>query len=136
MAEIEVIQIFLAKADQCLAGAESEFVNGRLNNTANRCYYACFHAAIAALVREGIAPRWPQWGHEFVHAQFVGQLVTRRKVYPADLRQVLANAQGLRQKADYRGAHVTQREASHGLEWSQALVTAVQRVVQGGGETQ
>ena len=39
---------FLDKALESLAGAESEFVNERYNNTANRAYYAVFHAAIAA----------------------------------------------------------------------------------------
>lgn len=73
MAESEVTQIFFAKAEGSLAGAESEFVNGRYNNCANRCYYACFQAAIAALAREGIAPSASQWGHGFVQAQFGGE---------------------------------------------------------------
>ena len=74
MAENERAGLFLAKAEEALAGAESEFANSRYNNCANRSYYACFLAAIAALVREGIEPR-AQWGHEFVQSQFVGQLL-------------------------------------------------------------
>jgi len=46
-------ELFLEKAGEALAGAESEFANGRYNNCANRCYYACFQAAIAALTRVG-----------------------------------------------------------------------------------
>jgi uncharacterized protein (UPF0332 family) len=65
------ITIYLAKATESLLTAESEFVNGRYNSCANRCYYACFQAAIAALLCEGIRPRG-QWSHEFVQAQFVG----------------------------------------------------------------
>ena len=42
---------FLAKAQESLAGAESEFAAGRYNNCANRCYYACFQAAIHALIK-------------------------------------------------------------------------------------
>src|SRR5205823_6359850 len=41
------------KALESLAGAESELANGRYNNAANRAYYACFQAAIAALQRAG-----------------------------------------------------------------------------------
>ena len=33
---------YLEKAAESLAGAESEYVNGRYNNCSNRCYYACF----------------------------------------------------------------------------------------------
>jgi uncharacterized protein (UPF0332 family) len=45
------ITIYLAKASESLLTAESELVNGRYNSCANRCYYACFQAAIAALLR-------------------------------------------------------------------------------------
>ena len=47
---------FALKAIESLASAESEYVNGRFNSCANRCYYSCFHAAVAALARHGIAP--------------------------------------------------------------------------------
>ena len=47
---------FLVRARESLLGAESEFVNGRYNNVANRAYYACFQAAIAALVLADIRP--------------------------------------------------------------------------------
>ncbi len=49
------MDIFLDKALECLAGAESEFANGRYNNCANRCFYACFQAAIAALANSGVS---------------------------------------------------------------------------------
>ena len=42
---------FLSKARESLEGATSELVNGRYNNAANRAYYACFQAAIAAGAR-------------------------------------------------------------------------------------
>jgi uncharacterized protein (UPF0332 family) len=49
----EPAQIYLAKAEESVLGAENEFVHGRYNNTASRCYYACFQAAICALQHEG-----------------------------------------------------------------------------------
>ena len=125
MAESQVTEIYLLKAEESLAGAESEFINGRYNNTANRCYYACFQAAIAALVQEGMQPSGRQWGHEFVQARFVGELVNRRKFYPADLRQTLSNTLGLRQTADYAGDHVNQREAARALRWTRPFIEAV-----------
>ena len=79
------ITIYLAKATESLLTAESEFVNGRYNSCANRCYYACFQAAIAALLHEGIRPRG-QWSHAFVQAQLVGVLINQRKRYDPQLR--------------------------------------------------
>jgi uncharacterized protein (UPF0332 family) len=88
---IQIDQVFLAKAQESLAGAESEFTNGRYNNCANRCYYACFQAAVAALSRAGIRPsgQGAEWGHAFVQARFAGELINRRKVYPSSLRGFL-----------------------------------------------
>src|SRR5258708_17439007 len=81
--------IYLSKAEECIAGAQSEFVNSRFNNCANRCYYATFHAAIAALISSSIRPSGSQWGHDFVQPQFNGQLINRRKVFPTVLRNTL-----------------------------------------------
>src|ERR671931_911461 len=95
------ITIYLAKAEESLRTAESEFANGRYNSCANRCYYACFQAAIAALLAEGIRARG-QWSHEFVQGQFVGVLINQRHLYETQLRRVLSDNQNLREKADYR----------------------------------
>lgn len=91
----EISDVFLAKARESLAGAGSEFINGRYNNAANRSYYACFQAAIAALDIAGVhRPAGSEgWSHGFVQAQFVGILVNRRKVYAPELRDVLSRTQ-------------------------------------------
>lgn len=92
------IAAYVARARESLDGAVSEYANSRYNNCANRAYYACFQAAVAALLREGIIPpnRGNRWGHEFVHARFVGDLINRRRRYPATMRNVLAQAMELR----------------------------------------
>ena len=95
------ITIYLAKADESLCTAESEFANGRYNSCAHRCYYACFQAAIAALLSEGVRPRG-QWSHAFVQGQFVGVFINQRHLYETQLRRVLADNQHVREKADYR----------------------------------
>lgn len=59
----------LAKAREALQGAESELANRRYNNAANRAYYACFHAAIAALIDADIRSS-ERWEHDFVQARF------------------------------------------------------------------
>src|SRR4051794_11151278 len=109
----EAGDIFLEKAEESLAGAGREFVNSRFNNVANRCYYACFQAAIAALLASGIQPPGTrnEWGHDFVQAQFNGQLINRRKLYRADLRTTLAETFALREVGDYRQDRVPERRA-------------------------
>ena len=107
-----------------MAGAESEFANGRYNNCANRSYYACFQAAIAALARAGISPRGA-WGHAYVQAQFVGQLINRQHLYPAELRDALAQTMIMRQRADYELEEVSQTQANRTLNRARRLVLAV-----------
>lgn len=131
MAESEVTQIYLLKAEESLAGAESEFINGRYNNTANRCYYACFQAAIVALLRAGIQPSRQLWGHEFVQGEFVGSLLNRQKAYPSDLRDALSRNLILRQTADYKSLQVTQVQANRALRRTRSFLEAIQD--KGGG---
>ncbi len=127
MTVIDPSMVFLEKAQASLAGAESEAANARYDNCANRLYYACFQAAVAALLRAGIRSPNPQghWSHSFVPGQFVGQLINRRKLYPAALRDTLPRTYQLRQTADYTDDLVTQAEASRALRRARELVSAV-----------
>jgi uncharacterized protein (UPF0332 family) len=120
------ITIYSAKTTESLLTAESEYVNGRYNSCANRCYYSCLQAAIAALLLEGIRPRG-QWSHEFVQAQFVGVLINQRKRYDSELRRVLADNQILRDQADYRAELVTLTQAGRALRRTRTFVNAVRQ---------
>jgi uncharacterized protein (UPF0332 family) len=122
----QTITIYLTKVTESLLSAESEFVNGRYNSCANRCYYACFQGAIAALLSEGIRPHG-QWSHPFVQAQFVGVLINQRKHYDSELRRVLSDNQSLRDKADYRPEFVTATQASRALRRTRLFVTAIRQ---------
>ena len=125
MIDLGEVELFLVKAEESLAGAESEFLNGRYNNCANRAYYACFQAAIAALVRADIRPRGAQWGHNFVQAQFNGRLINRRKLYPPTLRTTLSRNYALREKADYDPDRVTEMRAVRAVSRTEAFVNAI-----------
>jgi uncharacterized protein (UPF0332 family) len=120
------ITIYLIKATESIQTAESEFANGRYNSCANRCYYACFQAAIAALLSEGIRPRG-QWNHAFVHGQFVGGLINQRHLYNTELRRVLSDNQSLRDKADYRAELVTATQAGRALRRTRTFVAAIRQ---------
>lgn len=123
----EIDGAFLAKARDSLACAESEYANRRYDNCASRCYYACFQAAVEALRKAGVRrpPSDGRWSHAFVQAEFVGQLINRRKVYPAELRDVLVRGLELRHVADYRGDRVPEIQAARALRRTRALVSSV-----------
>lgn len=120
---------YLDKAGESLAGAESEFVNDRYNNAANRAYYAVFQAAIHALLNAGIRPQGAanHWGRDFVQARFVGLLINRRKRYPTDLRNTLEQNYRLREAADYRRDRVTDVQAARAVRRAEAFVAAIGR---------
>lgn len=124
---IEWDTIFLVKAQESLAGAESEFVNDRYNNSANRAYYAAFQAAIHALVGAGVQPPGAseQWGHDFVQARFAGDLINRRKRYPAELRTTLEQNYRLRAMADYKRGQVSEVQAARAARRAEVFVAAV-----------
>jgi uncharacterized protein (UPF0332 family) len=125
--------IYLEKAHESLAGAVSEYANSRYNNCANSCYYACFQAAVHALTDAGVPYRgtFTTWPHERLQAEFVGQLINRRKVYPAELRDTLPRTYALRQAGDYKRDHVSETQAFRALRRAR---TFVQTVMARGGE--
>jgi len=120
---------YLAKATKSLAGAESEMAQRRYNHCANRCHYAGFQAAIAVLLTAGIQPRTTsgQVRHEYVQAQFAGQLINRRKRYPTSLRQTLSENMDLRHAADDETNVISEIQAHRALRRSREFVNAVQR---------
>jgi uncharacterized protein (UPF0332 family) len=126
---VERNSAFIDRARESLAGAESEYVNERYNNSANRSYYAVYQAAIYALLAAGIRPpgATEHWGHDYVQAQFVGQLINRRKHYPADLRNTLEQNYRLREAADYQRDPVTEVRAARAARRAETFVTAVGR---------
>jgi uncharacterized protein (UPF0332 family) len=120
---------FLEKAEESLDGAESEYSNSRYNNTANRCYYACFQTAIYALSQAGIksANTKEQWGHDFVQAQFIGKLINKKKVYPTDLRQTMLLSYQLRVTADYEKDHVSQIKAARAIKRTEQFLDSIKK---------
>jgi uncharacterized protein (UPF0332 family) len=124
---IEQRDTFLTKAQESVNGARAELEAGRLNNSANRSYYAVFQAGIHALIMEGI--RLPgggtEWGHAFVEAQFVGQLINRRHLYETTLRPVIGQNRDLREAADYAPDAVAGVRALRALQRAERFVSAI-----------
>ncbi|MGH7964345.1 MAG: HEPN domain-containing protein [Candidatus Binatia bacterium] len=119
---------YLVKAAESLASAEADCAAARYNSCANRVYYACFQAAVAALLSVGIQPANPrgEWSHEFVQSQFNGLLINRRKLYQISLRRVLRDTMEVREKADYTLSSVSERVAKRVLRQAQEFVQTIQ----------
>jgi uncharacterized protein (UPF0332 family) len=119
--------IYLLKAGESLSGAESEFANRRYQNCANRAYYACYQAAVAALLQANIRPLGSRWEHDTVQAQFVGELINRRKHYPSNLRDSFARLFLLRQTADYAADFFSEIQAARSLRRARDFVATIQK---------
>jgi uncharacterized protein (UPF0332 family) len=117
------------KTYESLAGAKSEFANGRYNNCANRCYYACFHAAIAAMEEHGLIPHTGRgrttWSHDALQATFAGELIHRRKRYPSELRDTLTRTASLREAADYTQDFISETQAARALRRTRIFVDTI-----------
>jgi uncharacterized protein (UPF0332 family) len=125
---VEERRAYLTKARESLTSAEVDCAAARYNSCANRAYYACFQAAIAALLAEGLRPANPrgEWSHEFVQSQFNGLLIGRRKRYPVTLRRILRDTIEVREKADYTPAAVSARVAERVLRAAHSFVHAIE----------
>jgi uncharacterized protein (UPF0332 family) len=122
-------QDYLAKAQQSLLGAESEFQHKRFDNATNRAYYACFQAAIAALIDASVPVQSDKGGtisHQAVQTRFSGLLIKRRKLYPSSLRNVLQDLLYERIIADYRTSLVSSRRAQRALRLCNRFVNEIE----------
>ena len=66
-----------------------------------------------------------EWGHDFVQAQFNGQLLNRRKLYPSNLRTTLTQNYILRERADYTTDHVSEVRAARAVERTEDFLGAI-----------
>jgi uncharacterized protein (UPF0332 family) len=128
---VEESGAYLRKAAESLLSAQADCAAARYNSCANRAYYVCFQAAVAALLAAGIRPASPRgaWSHEFVQSQFNGLLITRRKLYPIALRRVLRDTIEVREKADYTSSSVSAQVATRVLQHAQDFVRIIQETV-------
>lgn len=118
---------FLDKARESLEDARLAHAGGRYNSSANRSYYACFQAAVHALIAAGIVARGQDthWNHGSIQGQFNGLLINRRHRYGTDLKQTLALNYDLRAAADYTDRAVTEIAALRALRRAERFVAAI-----------
>jgi len=100
---------------------------GRYHNSANRAYYACFQAAIYALLRGGTPRpvRGAAWSHAFVQAEFVRLLIDRRKRYPTELRGTIDQCRALRVIGDYETNSVSRTQCQRSVRRARQFVDRI-----------
>jgi uncharacterized protein (UPF0332 family) len=116
---------YLPKAKQSLQGAESELAQARFDNAVNRAYYACFQAAVDALIAANVSVQTETGGvisHKQIHSNFAELLIRRRKVYSSQLRNVLQDLLRDRILADYRTAPISSNKAARAVRQAQLFV--------------
>lgn len=69
--------------------------------------------------------------HEAAQALWSGRLVYRRKLYPAELRDVLSRLSEIRLRADYGRYYVSERYARQAVEHARAIVAVVAQKLRG-----
>jgi len=119
---------YLPKARQSLQGAEAELAQERFDNAVNRAYYACFQAAVAALIAAGVAVQTDVGGvisHKQIHSNFSELLIRRRKLYSSPLRNVLQDLLRDRILADYHVAPLSSLRAVRAVRQSRLFVNEI-----------
>jgi uncharacterized protein (UPF0332 family) len=89
------------------------------NASANRAYYAAFHAAMVFLLRNGI-PVEPD--HRKVQNAFNGEAIARRKLLPSWWKEFLGELQDVRNNADYKNKGVSKSRAKEQLSRAREFI--------------
>ena len=91
-----VKSLHLEKAVTFLNNADKYFENGDLSTSANRYYYACFHAIHALFVTNGVTTK----SHDGLNVQFNLKFI-KTGILDAKFGAFIARMENLRNKADY-----------------------------------
>jgi uncharacterized protein (UPF0332 family) len=102
--------ILFARAQENIEAASLLLNAGLFNASANRAYYAAFHAAAAFIIANGITI---EIDHRKVQAMFNNEFINRRKVFSGQYKSLLAEMQKVRNNADYEAEGVSKTKATH-----------------------
>jgi uncharacterized protein (UPF0332 family) len=116
---------WLDKANENLAAAQLCFDNDHFNACANRLYYAMFQAGIAAMVKHGLLKPDVRVAHDWLQANFSGQLIKHRKVFPVKFRSYLSDAFWVRVEADYKLSSVSKKVAAGELKKAKEFINVI-----------
>lgn len=121
----ELVRSWMEMAREAIASAESERRAGRGRFVVNRCYYACFYAASAALLREGRSFARHAALRQSLHKDLVhtGRLDAR-------YGQTFDELFGARHDADYAPlTQVSDDAVARAVQDAREFVAAIERLI-------
>jgi len=119
---------FFDKAKENLKAAEICFEKGLYNACANRAYYSALQASTAALAHRGI--RREKIDHGQIQADFSGELINRRKIYPAKMKSYLSDMQLVRNQADYAAKQISRKVARLWLSKAEEMLELIGKEIE------
>jgi uncharacterized protein (UPF0332 family) len=123
----ENVQIYLNKADECLADAKALIEKDRFTASVSRRYYAMFHAAQAVLLSENIEV----FTHTGVNVQFQKTFI-KTGIFPILVGKTFSKILDQRLKSDYEiGFKASQEDAKHTFNESLDFVTIIRKFLAG-----
>lgn len=112
---------FFLKAHENLLAAQLLLEHGYYQASANRAYYAAFHAAIARLSCHGMTNE--KHDHGWVQANFNNEFIHKSKCYPDRFKAYLLDLQAVRNRADYKAEMLSQKIATRQFAKAKEFVT-------------
>ena len=127
-------ELFLNKVLQSLAGAQREFAVAAYDKTANRCYYACYQAAVALLIEiDQFGPLSERHDHDEFWAKLSAQAIRQRKIVRSEYAQRVQELLSLRRVADYSETSVNQRKAQRVSDLAREFCADAERYLRKAG---
>lgn len=120
-----IVGLHMGKAHTFLAEANKMVELGIWDLAANRFYYACFHAAQAALVNEGLSAHT----HAGTISVFGLNFVKTQRI-PVSLGAFFSRMEQLRMKADYNCNYdVTQDDVESMVRPAHDFIAAIEQIM-------
>jgi len=122
--------VFWQKADENLKAAQLCYQNSFYNASANRAYYAMYHATIAVLISKGFPPTQKNIDHGWVQSSFAGELINRRKIFPNKFKSYLSETQTCRNIADYDDVLISQAKTFRQIKKSIEFINTIKMEIE------
>ena len=100
-----LVNLYLKKSDETMEDADFNYSQARWNVTANRLYYALFHAITALFVNDGI----PVHSHNGMKIQF-GKNYVLTGLATDEEGKLLSQMETMRERADYDATFVASKD--------------------------
>lgn len=124
MAEISkkmLSQYRISKAEECYRAAENLLEDGLPADSANRPYYAIFHAARAILALDGVDFKKHSGAISYFQKHYI-----KTGILPMELSDTIRNAFNIRQDCDYEDFFlVSRQEVSGQLQSARRFIDTV-----------